>query len=377
MMQGKIAFIRMGSFPHANESMARALRESFPDLRLEVLEIVQLVKQRRFLVLLNGFFTIKEYLVPMLLGHRKPSECFFQTTFMFRTISKMVRKHVRRGGYVFSFQMQSLFDASSPGIPHFLYTDHTHMANLEYPNFSEKRLASRAWRQLERIIYQNATVNFVRSSNIKRSLICQYGCRPESVRCIYAGPNSEVAPAERGEDPGRVDILFVGIDWERKGGPELLGAFRQVLSEHPEAHLTIVGCSPAVELESCTVTGRVPLDEIHRYEGRASIFCLPTKLEPFGIAFIEALHHGLPIVATNVGAIPDFVTHEHNGLLVSPGEVEQLARALSRLIGDSDLRQVFGERGRRLAKERYVWAEVGNRARESIEATISSGSLAP
>lgn len=273
--------------------------------------------------------------------------------------------------YAFSFQMQSLFDASTEGLPHFVYTDHTHLANLYYPNFDPKSLYSKSWIELEKTIYHNATINFTRSSNITRSIIEQYSCKPEKVVCVYAGSNAKVNHAAIGNRnyEGK-NILFVGMAWERKGGPELVEAFKTVLKVHPDAKLTIVGCSPQLDVPNCNVVGQVPLEEVNKYYERASIFCLPTKLEPFGIVFIEALMHKLPVVATDIAAIPDFILDGENGYLVRPNDVEQLARALIDLVGNPRKCQAFGEKGCQIALERYTWEKVGAKIRENIASVV-------
>jgi glycosyltransferase involved in cell wall biosynthesis len=72
--------------------------------------------------------------------------------------------------------------------------------------------------------------------------------------------------------------------------------------------------------------------------------------EPFGLSVLEAQASGVPVVASSSGGIPDFVTNGDNGLMVPPGEPEELARALERLLGDADLRRRLGRRGRETAE---------------------------
>ena len=170
---------------------------------------------------------------------------------------------------------------------------------------------------------------------------------------MFAGGN---APAEyvgntELERFAHKKILFVGVDWERKGGPVLLEAFRRVRRTHPTAELIIVGCSPEVSLAGCRVVGRVPLEDVANFYRSASVFCLPTTVEPFGFVFLEAFSHGLPIVATNIGAIPDFVQNGRSGYLVDSNDVEQLANRLGELLGDPDRCATFGARGRALASD--------------------------
>jgi glycosyltransferase involved in cell wall biosynthesis len=114
------------------------------------------------------------------------------------------------------------------------------------------------------------------------------------------------------------------------------------------------------------VLGRIPPEQVAQYYEDATIFCMPTHLEPFGIAFLEAMQARLPIVGTRVGAIPDFVQPGWNGYLVKPGDVQGIAEALLKLLDRPDQRREFGERGFALARERYSWEAVGRKLYQHI-----------
>ncbi len=363
----KFAFIQKGKVPLASEKVAQVLQGNFPDFEIDVIDVRDLLKNRKKIVLINLFVVLKEYGLAILLGQKRFKECFFRTTYIFRKIRRLLADRLSQQKYAFTFQMQSLYDASQAGTPHFVYTDHTNLANLYYDKFGKNKLYSAAWLELEKTIYQNATRVFTRSGNISQSLVEQYLRPAEQVVCVYAGSNAELnrAPVNDSRYKNK-NILFVGIDWDRKGGPELAEAFKLVLQAHPDARLTVVGSSPRLDLPNCEVAGRVPLEEVSGYYQRASIFCLPTRLEPFGIAFVEALSYRLPIVATDVGAIPDFINHGYNGYMVRPYEVDPLAAALTDLLDSPERCRLFGERGYHLAMERYTWGKVGQRLRENI-----------
>lgn len=372
-MTQKIAFIRKGTVPLASQSVAEVLQQHFPDCTVDIIDLKQMLSHRPDITLINSFHTLSEYGVEIGRGRKNAKECFFRTPYLFRTVKTLMAQKLADPDYLFSFQMQSLFDASTTTLPHFVYTDHTNLANIAYPSQDHHKLYSPAWIALERTIYQNASLVFTRSSNITRSLVEQYQCDPGKVRCVYAGSNMPRQDEPPDNDGYRnKNILFVGIDWERKGGPELLEAFRQVLTVHPDAHLTIVGCSPQVNLPNCHVLGRLPLTELKTHYRQASIFCLPTKLEPFGIVFIEALSYHLPIVATCIGAIPDFVRDGENGYLVEPGATQSLAEALIKLLDDPEQCQRFGHQGRLMAEENYNWDNVGLRMKEGIRAALAA-----
>lgn len=365
-MTKKIAFIRRGRVPLVSEKIAAELQEKFPRYEVETIDITDVIKSRKSLLIANALQTVKEYGPKVLLSKAQFRNYFFRTTYLFKQIKTLMAEQLSRANYKFSFQMQSLFDASLAGLPHVIYTDHTALANLDYPGFDKRSFYSDEWLKLEQTIYKNATMVFTRSNNITRSVIEKYNCSPSKVVCVYAGSNATITDHDK-RDYTNKNILFVGLDWERKGGPELVEAFKTVLQHHPDAQLTIVGCSPTVDVPNCNIVGPVPLEQVSSFYKNAAIFCLPTKLEPFGIVFIEAMSYKLPVVATNIGAIPDFVINDQNGYLIPPDNVQQLATSLIDLLDNPQKGQAFGERGYRVATEKYTWANTGDLIEENID----------
>lgn len=370
-MRKKIAFLQIGAFSSINQSVLPVLAQHFPDLDIEIIDVAQMVKTDKQAALINLLPLGKAYGIDILRRKRRLWNCFFRTEYMFRYIQRVIRQRITPEQYAWTFQMQSMFDGSVPGLPHYVYTDHTHLANLYYPDYNRKNLYKPTWIRLEREIYHNATLNFTMSSHISRSMREQYGVDAERIVCVYAGSNAVADQTIAAQhDYSNKHIVFVGIDWERKGGPELIEAFKLVLAAHPDAQLTIVGCSPQVDVKNVRVVGRVPLTEVSQYYHRAAVFCLPTKVEPFGIAFIEALNHRLPVVATNIGAAPDIVLDGENGYVVEPGNIRQLADALITLLGDPQRCKAFAERGFAIAAERYTWPKVGQCLHKHIVASM-------
>ena len=373
-MSKKIAYFKNGTIPIANERFTHVLEKSFQDFEIEVIDILDIVKSRKGIIFINLLYLVKEYGPYVLLSRARVRHYFFTTPYIFKLIKALASDYLTKDDYAFSFQIQSLFDASVKGLPHFVYTDHTALANLSYPDFNSHELYTNSWLELEKTIYQNAAIIFTRSTNISRSLIEQYACNPDQIMCVYAGSNANVSNERVNHSKyARKNILFVGRDWKRKGGPELVKAFKAVLKVHPDAQLTIVGCSPKLDVPNCNVVGQIPINQASGYYKNGSIFCMPTKREPFGIVFIEAMRHKLPIVATNIGAIPDFVKEGDNGYLVKPGNIDQLAKTLIDLLGQPDKCQAFGMKGYQIATEKYTWENVGLRIKESILSTQCIG----
>jgi glycosyltransferase involved in cell wall biosynthesis len=367
MRPDTIAFISTYDHP-SRDSTERTLRQAFPEYRLENIVLDDVVKRHPHWLLSNIYYIASEYGGAISRRDATLREAYFRTTYLFRRIRHAMRSVIDPARHIFSFQTQSLYDTSVPGVPHFIYTDHTHLSNLGYAFFDRRNLRPRGWLALERTIYENAMRVFTRSHNVTTDLLKHYAVRPEKAICVYAGPNvraaSDVPLAN--DDYANQRILFVGRDWDRKGGPVLVEAFQEVLRVLPHAHLTIAGAKPQLTLPNCTILGSVPIAELSAHFARSSVFCLPTRLEPFGIAVVEAMLHRLPVVATSVGALTDMIRDGVTGRMVPPGDSRQLAAALIELLRDPPRCSQLGDAGYRLAKERYTWPTVGQRMRAEI-----------
>ena len=91
---------------------------------------------------------------------------------------------------------------------------------------------------------------------------------------------------------------------------------------------------------------------------RADIFVHTSRWEGFGIVLLEAMLAELPVVATRVSAIPEIVADAETGILVEPGDVSGIARALAQLLDDAGLRRAFGHAGRRRVEEEFSVARM-------------------
>ncbi len=366
-MRKRFAFIQPKPWPLANVKVAQALARQFPDHEMDIINIETLVKANILILVINTMLVWLTYGRDIVTGNKKFKEAFWHTSYIFIKIKRLLKQRLSKQDYLFTFQMQSLYDCSLPNVVHFIYTDHTHLANLNYPDFNIKKLYPQKWTALEKLAYTNASKIFVRSSNIQKSLIEQYQQPADKTICVYAGNNVETnnSSAEEKSYAGQ-NILFVGIDWERKGGPELIEAFKLVSRKHPNATLTIAGAKPKLQMKNCEILGKISSLELNSYYEAATLFCMPTRVEPFGIAFLEAMQARLPIIGTNVGAIPDFLQNDWNGILIEPGDIQGIANGIIKLLDDPDLCRLYGERNFKLITERYSWPAVSKKIHAHI-----------
>lgn len=160
-------------------------------------------------------------------------------------------------------------------------------------------------------------------------------------------------------------ILCVAHLYPRKDVATLLRAAAELRSE---AQVQIVGTGPeqdnlqrlARQLnlgERVRFLGHVPLAQLTQAYCGASLFCLPSRQEGFGIVLLEAMAAGLPIVAARAAAIPEVVADGEGALLFPPGDAHALAAALDRLLADADARRHMGAFGQRHV-QRFAAARV-------------------
>ncbi|MCU1429183.1 MAG: hypothetical protein JWL83_3183 [Actinomycetia bacterium] len=187
------------------------------------------------------------------------------------------------------------------------------------------------WLAREQTFLERAACVYTMGPSTRDVIIDQYGLPPGRVRVVASGSNVPMGPmAAPTVDCRRV--LFVGNDWERKGGPELLEAFAAVRARHPALELEIVGSSPDRVPAGVRVLGRVPHAVMYELFSRADLFVVPTRAEPFGIALAEALMAGVPGVGSTVGN-QQWILGD-GGETVPPGDAPALAETIERMITD-------------------------------------------
>ena len=366
-MKRRAFFFRIGGFSLINDAVASGLRDQFAELDWRIVDVERdIVRRDPRLAVRATAETLLRYGSRILTNRQPPRDFFSRIPVVIDAVRNWVRSHVDPAEAALVFQTQSLFDARHPGVPHFLYTDHTYLANRRYPQPKPLMPVAGAWRKMERDLYAGTRCNFVSSGFAAESLREDYGIPDSQVEVVHSGSNVAVSNAEASRT-GRV-ILFVGVDWERKGGPELVEAFREVRSSLPDAELWIVGCSPDASQPGVKILGRLEPEQVAGCYLQADVFCLPSRMDPSASVLAEAASHGLPIVATRVGGNPERVEDGVTGFLCGATE---LADRLIRLLKSPEMRREFGEAGRRMVSERFTWAAVcgkmADRMRKEID----------
>ena len=122
--------------------------------------------------------------------------------------------------------------------------------------------------------------------------------------------------------------------------------------------------------ESVHFAGSVGDPELHNLYALANLFAHPTLYEGSSLVTLEALAHGLPVVATRVGGIPDKVIHGVSGFLVAPRDAAAMAQHIAWLAGRPEQSREMGARGQELAKEKFAWGAIAQQTEALFSALL-------
>lgn len=188
-------------------------------------------------------------------------------------------------------------------------------------------------------------------------------------------------PAEKAQenlisdDKKPITIISVSRLVEKNGLADLIKAFKILKEAVPNAKLQILGDGPLRGELFCLAAdlgiagdveflGAIPHEETMKYLAGASVFVRPSLSEGLGTAFLEAMAAGLPVVATPVGGIPDFLKDGETGLSCQVGSPESIAEKIKEILTDSSLRNKLIVNGRNLVEEKYNWDKIAGEFKE-------------
>ncbi len=232
---------------------------------------------------------------------------------------------------------------------------HAHGAEFDkfyagLPRFAQRRVRS---------VFARADCFLVLSSQWREFYTGPCGLPPGRVTVLC---NPTTLPATVPARAGRriVQFLFLGRIGHRKGAYDLLDAFAALPDElRSRARLVFAGDGEVGALRaqaaawgtSVEVHGWIDAAQRDALLERSDVFVLPSYAEGVPMALLEAMAHGLPVITTRVGGIPDIVVDGGEGLLVRPGQLDELQRALRTLIEDEAQRLQFGRSARLRAQQ--------------------------
>ena len=219
----------------------------------------------------------------------------------------------------------------------------------------------RRWRAFARTANRLIDFHLCNSEAVRRLAVTQEGIPFEKTGVIHNGIDCDVQSAPVGLDPewevkpGDGCAAMVANFHAYKGHLDVLAAMRLVVGRHPRFKLILFGDGAertSIEhylqehhLESCVVLAGARLDAANLLSA-FDFTVLNSTQESFPNALMESMARGVPVISTRVGGVPELVRDGVDGILIEPGNPEQLATAMLELLDDAERRRVMGEMGR-------------------------------
>ncbi len=214
------------------------------------------------------------------------------------------------------------------------------------------------------------------SEYVRQYLIKEKGISPEKIIAIHTGVDVKQEGRESRVESRKINgireelgisketplIGTVAILRKKKGHYILIEAARIILKDIPDIIFIFIGDGPQRKnllrlIDKYGLNNRVRLlglrNDVHALLREMDVFVLPSFEEALGTSVLEAMAASIPVVATNVGGIPEAVIDGVTGILVSPGDADALADAIKRLIQDKSMARRMGEQGRQRVEEHF------------------------
>lgn len=265
-----------------------------------------------------------------------------------------------------------------------------HYSDAVYPTLTRyyrryARLGPRSLRlgnEVQRRLIARADSVLLASQWAVDSARAHYGQEVRRLRVVPMGANLDPWPPVAPVDPRRerLRLLFVGVEWERKGGPFAVALFDEIRRAVPDAELHIVGCRPPVRhtpglivhgfLDKAVPAERERLLDLYR---QATFFTMFSAEEAYGIVYCEAAAFGLPSAAMDTGGVSTVIDRDVTGLLfdtsVCPGVA---AQAMIAVWQDADRYRAMSAAARARFESVLNWSAWGEAVREEADRALAA-----
>lgn len=255
-----------------------------------------------------------------------------------------------------------------------------------YPEFSTLSAETiRNGESLERRALQNCTRAIYSSAWAAASALERYGADPGKVAVIPFGanitevPDSALVRERRAAiDRSRCELLFIGLDWHRKGGDTAVAAAKALNDRGIPTRLHVVGCTPPGptpdfvvlhgRISKASAAGRAQLSALFL---QSHFLILPTRAECVANVFAESFCHGLPVIAPDTGGVSEAVRADQTGILLSPAASgAEYAEHLAEYLGSADAFTRLSRNARELFESTLNWKSAAHSLLDALS-TIS------
>jgi glycosyltransferase involved in cell wall biosynthesis len=272
-----------------------------------------------------------------------------------------------------------------------IWTDTTYASAIDfYPQYFTNRICRRSIADIlanETAALRRCRLAIYASEWGARDAVSRYGLDSSKVKVVPFGANLEctrsVDDIERivqARSRDKCRLLFVGVEWHRKGGDIAYQVAKALNKAHFPTELTIVGCDPVLDeplpgyvkvaghIPNSTAEGSARLRELF---SEAHFFVMPSRAESFGHVFCEASSFGVPSIATNVGGIPTAVRNDINGRTFSvSASVDEYCGFICDTFSDWSRYRKLALSSFREYESRLNWAVAGSSVKKLLSSLI-------
>lgn len=275
--------------------------------------------------------------------------------------------------------------------PLITWADATHRVLFNtYPEFKDiSKLSHYEGSRIEHGSLARASAAIFSSEWAARSAVDDYGAPAERVHVVPFGANLEIVPSAEtvsalinAKTTAAPQILFIGVDWERKGGNTALQAVRYLRQHGMEASLRIVGCEAPDEVKALpwvlskgffdkrTTEGRDRIDVAFR---AATLLMVPSLAECYGLVYCEANAYGIPAIGSDVGGVSTIIRDGENGYLLNGSTfTSKVGDRILALLNSAADYQAMSRNARLAYDERLNWDVAGCRAAQIISSCVKN-----
>lgn len=225
--------------------------------------------------------------------------------------------------------------------------------------------------------FHDSVTTYIALTHFARERLIQAGFAAERISVLN---NAVELPATAAPDPAAGKyVAFVGRLSAEKGVELLVEAARQL----PDVSFRIAGDGPLAQAAragapaNVTFLGPVPREDLSSFYSHARFVVAPSQcFEMCPLVVLEAMAHGLPVVASRLGGVPELVSHGETGLLCRPGDASELATSIRQLWSDPDFIRRAGQAGRQRAEQHHTedayWERLATIYHHAVNARHSS-----
>lgn len=284
---------------------------------------------------------------------------------------KLLKKTIREGGVALQFtecpyqnNIKSYYyiDSSVDFVKKLHDEDLNLFLSSNFRDISYESIVKRAKIQNESLLAASGI--FCMGEWLRRFLV-ESGFPESKIHTVGAGINIDYKKIDDTKKQGN-KILFVGRDFERKNGNLVIEAFKLAKKIRNELELYIVGPKLNVQIDGIHWVGDISYKDLPYYFNLCDIFCMPSKFEAYGIAFLEALIYGLPCIGRDAFEMPFFIEDGKTGYLLKHENANELAELVLDLLDNDNIKQNVKDKRDYYIKE-YSWDAVAKRMYDIID----------